>query len=90
MIKLTHTLTQVDRKGNDQSSLTICVDYDPDNETWDCLNSIKAFDCKTGTITDITHIMFEHLHDAMEAYIDKIDWRGKYRDEVYEKANPID
>lgn len=75
--ELTHTYTQLDSRGNDQSSLSITVEYDTVEKDWTQLIKIQSFDCKTKVTTDLTHIFFNCFHDQAEEVINNIDWAEK-------------
>lgn len=82
--ELTKLFTQFDARGFEQSELLVKVEVNIDRSertaTFSQLIYIKAYDCKTGTYTDITNIMFNHFHDQAEAMIESIDWWEVYRE----------
>lgn len=82
--ELTKLFTQFDARGFEQSELLIKVEADIDRSertaAFSQLIYIKAYDCKTGTYTDITNIMFNHFHDQAEVMIESIDWWEVYKD----------
>lgn len=73
---LQKTYTQVDTKGQDQSTLVIKVDYNPFTRTVDSVESVYVFDHKNCTISDITYIMNDWLN--LDRIIDEINWPEVY------------
>lgn len=75
---ISKAFTQQDQKGRNQTTLTITVDYDPDNRNWDTLVSVRVYNHQLYTETDITHIMFEAFHETLSEKIDSINWHEVY------------
>lgn len=78
------TFTQVDKKGADESSLTITIEAGIDRTErtaeFQQLLSVVAYNHKTGIYTDLTHIFFNCFHDQAEAIINSVDWWSVYKE----------
>lgn len=81
---LTKTYSQLDKKGSDESSLTITVEADVNRTErtaeFQQLISVVAYSHITGIYTDLTHIFFNCFHDQAEAIINSVDWWEVYRE----------
>lgn len=78
------TFVQLDKKGGDESSLTITIEAGIDRTEhtaeFSQLVSVVAYNHKTGIYTDLTHIFFNCFHDQAEAIIKDVDWWEVYRE----------
>lgn len=78
------TFIQLDKKGSDESSLTITIEAGIDRTErtaeFSQLLSVVAYNHITGIYTDLTHIFFNCFNDQAEAIINSVDWWEVYRE----------
>lgn len=71
---LTKIITQVDRRGFDQSEMLIKVEVNINRQERTAelsqLISVMVYNVEKKVYTDVTNIMFEHFDEQIE----KIDW----------------
>ena len=72
---ITSVTQQNDRKGFLESGLIVTVDYDADKDLVDHILTVKVRNYKTGTMTDITAILFDMFSDGLQAILTEIKWK---------------
>lgn len=72
-----------------ESDLIISVNYDPETDTVESLNSFQVYNHLSGTLTSITAIMFDCFHDQAQAMIDSIDWKTEWLQQHAMNAGPF-
>ena len=73
---ITSTTQQNDCKGFLESGLIVTVDYDEKTDLVDHILCVKVKNYKTGTMTDITAILFDMFSDGLESILAEIKWKS--------------
>jgi hypothetical protein len=83
-MKLSSLSEQTNQKGQVTSGFIINVNYDEVKKTWDSIISVEAYDYKTGTKTDLTHIFNDQFPNPLFEMVEQVDWSEIYLAQIEE------
>lgn len=87
MTKLTATFSQYAlNNGPLESDLNIEVDYNPEDNTVECILRVWAYNYRARATTDLSAIFSEQFPDQLEEMITKVDWREVYMEKKIKVA----
>lgn len=78
MANLAKVFTQLSTKNALESDFSIEVEFDPATGEVDAILSVRAYNFRKETFTDLTNIFTEHFSDQLDQIVDSIDWLEVY------------